>query len=181
MSEFTCAETLDRLAELVGGDLPEEDRRAVESHVATCEDCREEHTFLQALRSARPEPAPADLQATRDAVRVAMTPPMSEASSSPLGDPRRARETRSRWRSRWRELRWSIPAAAVLILALGTSSVWTEWLGSNGGEAHTEFVEFGEDALAGFYGGEDGLVAGAPVFEDLPDEVLLTLLEEMNP
>jgi anti-sigma factor RsiW len=50
MSECTKGELRDLLPELVNGQLDAETQRAVEAHVAGCEECAEELALLRALR-----------------------------------------------------------------------------------------------------------------------------------
>jgi anti-sigma factor RsiW len=57
-----CDEALDRLDDLVDGVLPEDERLALESHLASCPKCREEEQRLRAIlaeaRALRIERAP---------------------------------------------------------------------------------------------------------------------------
>ena len=47
-----CAETLDRLDDLVDGVLPEPERLEVEAHLASCDACRKEEQRLRAILAA---------------------------------------------------------------------------------------------------------------------------------
>ena len=78
------------------------------------------------------------------------------------------------------ELRWSLPAAAVLVIALGTSVIW---FGDGGRPAGVvDPVQVTEDEVDGyaFYLGEDPVIAGGVVLEELSDEELQNLLEELE-
>jgi anti-sigma factor RsiW len=60
-----CAETLDRLDDLVDGLLPEAERLAVESHLASCDACRKEEQHLRAILAAA-QALPRDRTPPRD-------------------------------------------------------------------------------------------------------------------
>jgi anti-sigma factor RsiW len=47
-----CAETLDRLDDLVDGVLPEQERLEVEAHLTSCDACRKEEQRLHAILAA---------------------------------------------------------------------------------------------------------------------------------
>jgi hypothetical protein len=70
---------------------------------------------------------------------------------------------------------WGVSAAAVAALALGIG------MSSERTQAPLEVPGFAYEVEEGdVWLSEDGLVAGAPLFEGLSDEALLTLLDEMS-
>jgi len=70
---------------------------------------------------------------------------------------------------------WGLSAAAVAALALGIGL-------SNGADPESAAVPgyAYETEASEFWPGDDGLIAGAPSFEDLSDEALATLLAELT-
>lgn len=160
MNEMTCADVVDRLPELAAGGLERRAAAALDEHLSGCAACAAEAEFVRGLRASRPAP-PAEL-----AARVS-----AALRAQPLA-PSRARV---------RSLRptWALPAAAVLVLAIGVSVL------NDRAAAPAALVGLGEvavveDADAGVWIPEDGEVAGAPVLDDLTDEALATLLEEIG-
>src|SRR5690606_23304932 len=104
---------------------------------------------IRALREARP--AAPDGFAERVAAALAGTPPERAA------DPGR----RGRWRA------WAGSAAAVLVLAFGARLALDD---------SPEPTTLGLDADPSVWIADDGIVAGAPVLDELPEEQLLALL-----
>jgi hypothetical protein len=70
---------------------------------------------------------------------------------------------------------WALSAAALLVLSLGTGVIWSRWSG-NGGEEAMRVVELESAPESWLW--DDGIVAGAPVFDGLSEEQLEILLEE---
>lgn len=110
----------DRLPDYIGGGLSEQERAAVEGHLANCPPCRTELELLDALRSgpaARLEPAEA------------------ERLYTPLPRRRRGDWTVGVWR-----------AAAGVVIVLTSYGIWlTTRAGNGGGETWSA-----DDALAGW-------------------------------
>jgi len=155
MSTTRCAELADRLPDWVAGRLPSAPATEVAEHVGACAECAAQVDTLRALLAARPS-APADLAArTRAALRAAESVRLPSARG-----PRR-------WTA------WATSAAAVLVLVVGTFALregdpmQTTPLGDSAGEES-------------FWIADDGIVAGAPVLDDLSEDALATLLEEMG-
>lgn len=149
---MTCADIQDRLPERAGGGLPASEAVEVESHLAGCADCREVAETLALLVEATPR-APQGLEA-----RIAA------AGREAL------RESRGR-RTRWVTPAWGLGAAAVLALLLGRTLL-------PGLENGPEILAVPAEESTLF--ADDGMVAGAPVFDGLSDEDLALLLEEMD-
>ena len=181
MNDMGCDHVRDLLPELHLGALSPGQRSGVDAHLTSCPECRALLALIGELGADRPEPRPGSLEAVRAATGAAFAEqhrfsgPVSVddgvISMKPRGGPARFVS----------ELRWSLPAAAVLVIALGTSVLWF-----GGGEPGTDMTAV--DALAAapaedgyaFYLGEDPVVAGGMVLEDLSDEELQTLLEELE-
>ena len=125
---MNCDEVLDRLGELIDGELEVEVRRALEGHLETCAACQDEHASLRSLVDELTRPTPVSVpsglwaavegrlneshSAFEDAVdgKTAAGPsafPDSRATS----DDHAARS----WRFRWRPL----ATAAAVLLAVG--------------------------------------------------------------
>ena len=156
--KMDCAEALERssLPPLsteggTGSPVQGSDPRdqALAHHLATCVDCAREAAFIARLARARPEPP-------------------SELLTAILLTARRV-PTHSGWWS------GSVAAAAVLILSLGVGLI------SHQANPPRSFGPL--DALVmneGMADWEDDewYVAGAPVLEALPEQMLLALLQE---
>jgi hypothetical protein len=151
MNPTRCAELADRLPDWAAARLPSAEAAEVGAHVATCADCAAQVTALRAVLAARP-PVPADLAARIGAAL--------RAEAEPARRPRH-----------WAQ--WAGSAAAVLVLAVGTFVLRPE--------NATEPLELGTlTADESVWIADDGIVAGAPLLDDLSDDALATLLEEME-
>lgn len=106
MGDCPNVEVRDLLPELASGALAPEERAAVESHLASCEECRAELALLHAVRSAFARPP------AIDAAIVAAALPRPDVRSRPA----RVRQPR-------RLMTWQL-AAAVSLFAVGASSIW---------------------------------------------------------
>lgn len=153
---MTCEELADRLPDWAAGRLGDAEHALVAAHVAVCDDCSAQGSVLGALFAARPE-APAGL-----AERIAR----AQAHAVPEAGANRS----------WRRPAWVLSAAAVLVLAVGTTVLLRD-------PQMIEVVSvLGEVPLeeSQVWIADDGAVAGAPVLDDLSDEALATLLEELG-
>lgn len=144
-----CTEVLERLSLRPG--LFREGLRdgALRSHLASCSRCTEAAAFMARVARGRPEPPAGLLPAILEAAdRVTPTPG---------------------WWS------GSVAAAAVLLLALGVGLVSQQ---ADPREAWSPVEGFAMDAPAAEWGEDEWYVAGAPVLEALPDQMLLALVQE---
>ena len=156
-----CAEVVDRLPDWVAGRLDASSAARLSAHVAACARCAAEAELVRGLRAARPI-APAGL-------------------ASRIADAARADVGRARGSAVRRRLApaWALSAAAVLVLAVGTSVLMDRSETPAEPEA-TEMAGLTVDDDAGVWIADDALVAGAPVLEELSDDDLAALLEEMG-
>ncbi len=130
---------------------PEADGAAdpgVARHLAECLPCSRAAAFMARVAGARPQPPPG----------------MVEAILSRAG----GRHPASGW---WSS---SVAAAAVLVLAMGAGLVSRQLPAPDGPFPFETFLAQDPDA----WDEDDWYVAGAPVLEGLPDQMLLALLQE---
>ncbi|MEX2530373.1 MAG: zf-HC2 domain-containing protein [Gemmatimonadota bacterium] len=156
-----CGSVRDLLPLRAAGALDSGSSAAVETHLLACEDCADEARFVQSLAVARPEP-PADLVRSV----LARLPEKESAGSRDWADGigrawRRAADA------------WPLAMAASFILALGVGTMWMDRTSPSGAALVATMMED-----EGRPGTDEWMVAGAPVWDALPDDVLLVLLEE---
>jgi len=158
---------------LVGGSIAPEDDGMVEAHLGICPSCREELEVVEALYSARPE-VPAGLEARiQGHVR-------EELIGEDSGDSKVSAVDGIRGISLVRTRRipaWALSAAAVVVLALGTSVIWNQRVPD---ALQDPIVVASQEPLPEAWLWDDGMVAGAPVFDGLSDEDLEALLKEFE-
>lgn len=175
MSNGKCDEIRDGIPEWLHGSLDRARRAEVTDHLATCSRCREEADLLQEILDTAPEPPPG--------LAAAIQARLWEEMESRRGDPARgrkaAREARvvpfPRGLSRGRA--WWLSAAALILAALGVGILWKE--APPGVDEDLVQVAV-QDPPPEAWLWDDGLVAGAPVFDGLSDEELRTLIEELG-
>jgi len=150
MTNEMCGRVRDLIPDFVASRLSADDAGAVERHVAGCGECRAEAEVARLVHAGRPRVPEGLLERVLESVSA-----------------RRAQPSRA-----W----WGISAAAVAALALGIG------MSSHGGTAASVDVpgyayetEEGEVWVS-----DDGLLAGAPSFDDLSDDALLQLLDELT-
>lgn len=166
---MTCAEIRDRIPEFVAGRYGGATTARFVEHLRGCDVCSTEVDLIRALHADRPE-VPAALEArVRDAVSRALA---EDAASRPTVVPLSRSLRRSPIPS------WALGMAAILALAIGTPLVVDRMQEAGRVDAAGQVVE--EMSIASLWSGEDGLVAGAPMLDDLSDEALMALLEEME-
>jgi predicted anti-sigma-YlaC factor YlaD len=174
MTGRDCETIRDLLPELAAGSVAPEELGMVEAHLGVCPDCRKELDLVRALRDVRPEVPPgleARIQA-RVQEEVAKEPTRVAEDASPetsrgipiFGLPRRVPA-------------WALSAAAVVILALSTAVIWNQRVLD---VVQDPIVVASQDPLPEAWLWDDGMVAGAPVFDGLSDEDLEALLEELE-
>jgi len=149
MNEVDCGSIRESIPDLVANRLVADDVAGVEGHVATCGECRAELELAQIVFAGRA------------AVPEGLGDRVIEAV-------RRDRRVPGRpW--------WGVSAAAVAALALGIGIVSEPSATFDADVPDFAYeVEEGEVWLS-----DDGLLAGAPAFDDLSDEALLQLLDEL--
>jgi len=154
--EKDCASVRDLLPIQVLGELAPGDDLRVESHLAACGECREEQTFVRRLVLARVEPPRELLSSILAAVDEAARP-------MPTVAPIR------------RSVTWALPAAAAIVLALGIGTIWN---GPSADQSEWNLALESDVTMAWF--GDEWMVAGAPMLAALPDEVLRSLIAELD-
>lgn len=180
MTGTNCERIQELLPELASGALSAREAEEVEGHLASCPECREVLGVIGALRRAWgdaevPAAAPPGLEA-RIQARV-----REELAAEQLGEGRGSRRKEAGvipifgWLHR--APAWALSAAALVILALGTSVIWNQRTPQLG--LDPVVVATQEDAPEAWLW-DDGMVAGAPVFDGLSDEDLEALLKEIG-
>lgn len=169
MKSVRCEEVKDLLPEWTADLLVHARREAVETHLPDCAECREEAELLRAVLASRPT-APEGLEA-RIQARV-----REDFSRAPATHEGTVRALRPRPGRLWAPA-WALSAAALAALSLGIGVLWN----GNLPEVTIEPVEVAsQEPLPEAWLWDDGVVAGAPVFDDLTDEELQALIEEME-
>jgi hypothetical protein len=147
-----CGPIRELLPLALAASLSRREQVEVEAHLVRCDACRDEERFLRRIFDARPR-APGSLASSV----------IDSLDRESLGRVRRGSWT------------WGLPAAAVLVLALGVGLVWRET------ETRDPIWSLALDAPAESWGQEDWMVAGSALLDGVSDETLLALLEEMYP
>jgi hypothetical protein len=150
-----CTRIRELLSLEPSGSLSGEELGEMSEHLVGCTPCQEEAAFLALLRRARP--------ATPDVLLPLILKKLEKASQH-----------------RRQQKMWGLRAAAAVILALGVGTIWS----TRGPAASDEVWELAlhEDPVAVSWSGGEYMAAGVPLFDQLPDDVLLALLEEeMSP
>jgi hypothetical protein len=149
-----CGIVRDLLPLLYAETASSEDLAGLDDHLLECDDCQEEALFLARVAEARPRP-PAGLSH-----RI-----VAEVTESHR---RLSREPRIRVAG------WMTSVAAMLVLSLGIGLYWTGAASPDLDFVLNSFL----DADEGEY--DEWMVAGAPVLDALPDEVLRDLMVDME-
>jgi anti-sigma factor RsiW len=157
MTKIGCADMKDLLPEWVRRELGESDRAVVTAHVSSCESCSEDVELLRRIQAA------------------AFSTPVSLASkikSAVAAEIESDIGVEGGWAGRF--ARWRLPAAATVVLALGTALIWQRT------QALPEVGPLGQDPFAVVWPSDDADVAGVPMLADLSDQDLELLLEELG-
>ena len=172
MNSRGCDEIRDALPEWALGALDPAERATVEEHLSSCRDCSREEEVLRALLASRPQP-PVDLEARiRARIREEMKgggeigAPEGGAGVIPLF-------RRGRWAPSW-----VLSAAAVVVLSLGIGVVWNDEDIPEVGQDPIQVVA--DEPLPEAWLWDNGVVAGAPLYDDLTDEQLEALIKELE-
>ena len=157
MTKIGCADVKDLLPEWIRRELPEGDRAVVTAHVSSCESCSEEVELLRRIQAAAFSTPPSLASEIKSAVAA-------EIESDAVVEYGRA----------GRFAGWRLPAAASVVLALGTALIWQRT------QALPEVGPLGQDPFTVVWPSDDADVAGVPMLADLSDEELALLLEELG-
>lgn len=154
MMDETCGTVRELIPDFAGRRLPAAERTGVERHVDQCAECAAELQLVRMVAAGRPRVPAGLLERLLTTVETGLS------------------AGRSRPPRTW----WAVSAAAVAALALGigmSSRAVVETPADVPGYAYE--VEEGDIWVS-----DDGLVAGAPLFDDLSDDALLQLLDEIS-
>ena len=160
MTTIGCADVKDLLPDWIRRELEEGDRAVVTAHVSSCASCSEEVELLERIRGAAFS-TPASLASE---IKSAVAAEMESDTGFEYSQASRVA----------RFVRWRLPAAATVVLALGTALVWQRT------QALPEVGPLGQDPFAALWPSDDADVAGVPMLADLSDEDLALLLEELG-
>ena len=150
---ISCAEVRDLLPLRAPADAG---HPGLEEHLGGCPECAGEARFVGWMRALRPEPPRAILTGVLERAR-------DEAAATSV---RRDRQPP-------RAVAWTLAAAAAAGLALGIG-----FLADRGTDPVWRIALDPEPAI---WYGDEWVVAGDPVPDALSDELLMALLEEMEP
>jgi anti-sigma factor RsiW len=157
MTKIECADVKDLLPESIRRGLEDGDREAVAAHVSSCAPCAEEVAFLERIRAAAVSPPPS----LSSDIKAALAGKIDSEAGVVRGRSRRL-------------VGWRLPAAASVVLALGTSVIWQR------SQALPDVGPLGQEPFAVVWPSDDADVAGVPMLADLSDDDLALLLEELG-
>jgi hypothetical protein len=210
VNEVECRRVGELLPERARGALDGMAAAWVDAHVASCPECMRELALVQRLQRAPASP-PDDLAARiqsalgeetlarprsggsrsgrRDAGSAAAAHPSASAQERhaapsafpmrPAAGPPTSRRLQGRRARAW--IGWVTAAAATVVIAVGTERMLEERSRPTEAELWQAYLEEQKPAP---WTEDDGLVAGAPVLEDLSalsDEELEVVLQELGP
>jgi len=179
MTRMTCDEVRDLLPEMAREGPPAVERRALEEHLRTCRPCRDELEVLRVVRGALDSSlqVPAGLEARiQGRIREELPEGAGRRAGRQSAEP--ARRVVPLFGRRFRAPAWALSAAAVVILGLGTAIIVHE----RGPDLVQDpiVVVASQDPVPEAWLMDDGMVAGAPVFDGLSGADLEALLKEFE-
>lgn len=164
-----CERVVEVLPDWILGTLDPKLGMEMERHLGSCPDCTREEEVLRQILALRPTP-PGDLadriQARVREEMVLAAKAKEQADVVPLF-------RRPRWAPTW-----ALSAAAVVLLSLGIGVIWNGEEAPEGGPDSTQVAA--EEPIPEAWLWDDGMVAGAPVYDGLTDEQLEALIEELE-
>jgi anti-sigma factor RsiW len=173
VNEVDCRRVRNLLPERVRGALDASVAATVDVHLTSCAACREEQALVRLIERSSADTPEAIAGRIRSALREAR---VGAGSAALREGPNRAGTGGSRQRVR---LAWALAAAATAVLALGTGVALERRGGPTEAELWQSFLEESPPPWVA----DDGLVAGAPLLDDLSalsDEDLALVLEELG-
>ena len=171
MSENECEGVREVLPELILGVLDPPSESQLRAHLSVCPECQREEGVVRAVLASRPEPPPGLEEVIRERVRQEM------GSARPIRETEGAGVIPFHRKSRWVPA-WGLSAAAVLVLSLGIGVLWN---GENPPDFDQDPIQVvAEEPLPESWLWDDGVVAGAPVYDGLTEEQLEALIEELE-
>lgn len=150
----SCGEVRDLLPLLYAEASSSEPFLDLDDHLLNCAGCHEEAVFLARVAQARPRP-PAGLSN-----RIVAEVEASQIRGA--GEPKR------------RLAGWMTSVAALLVLSLGVGLYWSGAAAPDLDFVLTSFLDADEVEH------DEWMVAGAPVLDALPDEVLRELMLDLE-
>jgi anti-sigma factor RsiW len=111
--EIDCQDVSARMMELLYGELPGDDRAAVEAHLAGCPSCRAELAGFESTRAAARRTLDADEPPARAHQAILRAAAAAVAAKQPTPSEVRAVPPRPSFWARWR-VRWTLPTFATL-------------------------------------------------------------------
>lgn len=150
MNVEDCGNIRELIPDFVGGRLAAADLEFVQDHVRSCSECAAELELARVVLATRLAPPPELLGRLLRSVQASRPAPART----------------------W----WGVSAAAIAALALGIG------ISSDpAGQAPVDLPGFAYEVEEGsIWLSDDGLMAGAPLFEGLSDDALLQLLDDLS-
>jgi anti-sigma factor RsiW len=170
MKSPQCEKVQDLLPDWVAEILDDEGATEVREHLLQCPECAGEEKLVRTLFEGRPT-GPDGLEARiQSRVREELAESLVQTGVV------KAIDSRRRWA--WNSTpTWALSAAALVVLSLGVGVIWD----GQTPEVTLEPVEVAaEEPMPEAWLWDDGMVAGAPVYDGLTDEELEALIEELE-
>jgi anti-sigma factor RsiW len=170
MKSPQCEKVQDLLPDWVAEILDDEGATEVREHLLQCPECAGEEKLVRTLFEGRPT-APDGLEARiQSRVREELAESLVQTGVV------KAIDSRRRWAWNTTPTR-ALSAAALVVLSLGVGVIWD----GQTPEVTLEPVEVAaEEPMPEAWLWDDGMVAGAPVYDGLTDEELEALIEELE-